>query len=133
MKNIFFDILRKLVDAFTADTILLYSAGFAQAYHCAPPSGEMGVGIMIRVLAITAALILSAAHCPAAAPQLDSSNYPKVDGSTSTQALQCLIKSRILGKDVVVPHTDTEKSYSNLVHGRTDLILVARKPSLGKQ
>ena len=84
---------------------------------------------MKRIIAITGAMILSAAHCPAAAPQLDSRNYPKVDGSTSTQALQCLIKSRILGKNVVVPHTDTEKSYANLIQGRTDLILVAREPS----
>lgn len=84
---------------------------------------------MKRFIAAMVALFVFTGVCHSAPPKLDESTYPRVDGSTSTQALQCLIKSTILGKDVVVPHTDTGKSFMNLIEGTTDLILVARVPS----
>ncbi|MBM3303205.1 MAG: hypothetical protein FJY85_25075, partial [Deltaproteobacteria bacterium] len=66
---------------------------------------------MKRITALIAAFFLSAGVCLSAPPKLEESNYPRVDGSTSTQALQCLIKSKVLGTDVVVPHSDTGKAY----------------------
>ena len=84
---------------------------------------------MKRFIAVMVVLFLCSGVCLSAPPKLDEGTYPRVDGSTSTQALQCLIKSKILGKDAVVPHTDTGKSFMNLIEGSTDLILVARVPS----
>lgn len=84
---------------------------------------------MKHIIAVTVVLLVFAGVCLSAPPKLGESNYPKVDGSTSTQALQCLIKSKILGKDVVVPHSDTGQAYTNLIQGDRDLILVARAPS----
>jgi ABC-type phosphate transport system substrate-binding protein len=75
------------------------------------------------------AVLLSAGLGLCASPQLNEKNYPKVDGSTSTQALQALIKSRILGSDHPVAHSDTGSAYSNLMNRAVDLIIVARPPS----
>jgi phosphate transport system substrate-binding protein len=87
-----------------------------------------------------------------------ASDYPRVDGSTSTFPLQRIIACKILGvpcamkrsgpEMVVWPvddntgpgepgepianilHSGTHDAYVNLIAGETDLILVAREPSL---
>ncbi len=85
-------------------------------------------------------------------------DYPKVDGSTSTQPLHVLVacktfglrctwhesifSERTLGPDLkeslrtdanklfdVTKHTGTNPAYVNLIDGKVDLILVARTPS----
>jgi ABC-type phosphate transport system substrate-binding protein len=86
-------------------------------------------GDMRNTIFAVMAVLLFAGHCLCASPQLNDKNYPKVDGSTSTQALQALIKSRILGSEQVVTHSETGVSYSKLIAKWTDLILVARGPS----
>jgi phosphate transport system substrate-binding protein len=101
---------------------------------------------------------------PAAGPQrinldsLTTSNYPRVDGSTSTHPLQTLIACKILGveyswmeswfdetyriwpssdkkpeiasfiRDSIV-HNGTHGSYVNLIEGEADIIIVARRAS----
>ncbi len=84
---------------------------------------------MKRIAIVTAVFVFCAGLCLAAPPQLAEKDYPRVDGSTSTLSLQCLIKSTILKKDALVQHSDTGRAYTNLIDGLTDLILVARAPS----
>jgi ABC-type phosphate transport system substrate-binding protein len=84
---------------------------------------------MKHIAIVTAVFVFCAGLCVGAPPQLAEKDYPRVDGSTSTLSLQCLIKSAILKKDELVQHSDTGKAYSNLIDGMTDLILVARAPS----
>ena len=85
---------------------------------------------------------------------LSAANYPRVDGSTSTQPLQILAACKRLGvpyawqEDITsqgkerrvqplpsavkmppLQHTGTNQAYMALIQDKTDLILVARQPS----
>jgi phosphate transport system substrate-binding protein len=92
-------------------------------------------------------------------PGFTIENYPRVDGSTSTEPLQTLIACKLLGVEsswVFIPwykypyrlvaecdvnhtvcnfitmrihHSGTHGSFLNLIHGSADLILTARQPS----
>ena len=84
---------------------------------------------MKHIAIATAVFVFCAGLCFGAPPQLAEKDYPRVDGSTSTLSLQCLIKSTILKTDALVQHSDTGMAYSNLIDGKVDLILVARAPS----
>ena len=87
------------------------------------------------------------------APAITPKNYPRLDGSTSTEPLGALIACRFLevpcrwmdwidGERRLAPdltdfqgefpfpaHNGTHQSYVRLIEGETDLILVARQPS----
>ena len=54
-------------------------------------------------------------------------NYPRIDGSTSTQPLAEAFKAAFTAtdiKDIEVEHSKTHNAYVNLINGKTDLILV---------
>jgi phosphate transport system substrate-binding protein len=106
----------------------------------------------------------TATSVPAAAPTIKpdlaliARDYPKVDGSTSTQPLhvvvackafgvrcawqEAIFSERTIGPDLTqkvraeagkvfdaTRHTGTNSAYVNLIQGKADLILVARAPS----
>ena len=114
--------------------------------------------ILNLVLAIYLIVCLSA--CDKADPEaiegITESNYPKVDGSTSTHPLQQLIACKLLGQDYdwffepikmhytffplidgewdfasarTIKHSGTHKSFINLINGDADFIITARTAS----
>ncbi len=140
---------------------------------CAPsPTTTPSVATPVRTSTVaptstpapTATLAPTPTVSPTSAPTvkpdlaLIARNYPKVDGSTSTQPLHVLIACKILGlrctwqdsifsertfgpdlKESLRPeagklfqatqHTGTNQAYLNLINGKADLVLVARVPS----
>lgn len=54
----------------------------------------------------------------------NSSNYPKVDGSTATIPLSEAFRSNFTGTKAEVKHSKTHQAYEKLIDGECDLILV---------
>ena len=56
--------------------------------------------------------------------------YPRADGSTTTQPLQQAIMKKVMGLTEVNPkHTNTKTAYMRLINGEVDFILVSCSPS----
>ncbi|MEW6350766.1 MAG: substrate-binding domain-containing protein [Thermodesulfobacteriota bacterium] len=92
------------------------------------PDTQVCSRLMIPVLALIGAWVVLVGATAAEPPNLRE--YPKVDGSTTTQPLQQEIMKRVLKTaEADIRHSGTHHAYTRLINGEVDFILVSRSPS----